>query len=141
MPDALANLTARIQQGRSADETQLKPAIEALIAERYHKAVLKNLQIRNAYGLARDETEGGVPYAGLIHPDNPTAGPYGGTSLVWFPGEGCSLMGFGIGTRGISPDEGILTPGSPETCGRTSKVLRTPCHPSMVEARPSCVGS
>ena len=109
MSDALLDLTALVQQGRSADETQIKASIESLIIERYHKAVLKNLQIRNAYGLARDESEGGVPYAGLIHPDNPTAGPYGGTSLVWFPGEGCSLMGFGIGTRGISPDEGILT--------------------------------
>ena len=39
MPDALANLTTLIQQGRSADDTQLKPAIEALLAERCHKAV------------------------------------------------------------------------------------------------------
>jgi 5-methylcytosine-specific restriction enzyme B len=109
MPDALLELTALIQQGRSADESLFKPTIEALFGQRYHKAVWKDLQVRNAYALARDEAEGSVPYAGLIHPDNPTSGPYGGTSLVWFPGEGCSLMGLGIGTRGISPDEGILT--------------------------------
>src|SRR6188508_2693462 len=107
MPDALGALTALIQQGRAAPEDRLRPAIEALFGERYHKAAAKELQVRNAYALARDGEEGGVPYAGLIHPDNPTSGPYGGTSLVWFPAEGCSLMGLGIGTRGISPDEGI----------------------------------
>jgi 5-methylcytosine-specific restriction protein B len=109
MADALAELTALIQQGRSAQEDRLKPAIEALFGERYHKSAWKELQVRNAYALAREGEEGGVPYAGLIHPDNPTSGPYGGTSLVWFPADGCSLMGLGIGTRGISPDEGILT--------------------------------
>lgn len=109
MSDALGELTALIQMGRSADEARIKPAVEALFGQRYHKAAWKDLQVRNAYGLARDDVEGGVPYAGLIHPENPTSGPYGGTSLVWFPGEGSSLIGLGIGTRGISPDEGILT--------------------------------
>ena len=41
MPDALGHLTTLIQQGRSAPEGQLKPAVEALFGERYHKAVLK----------------------------------------------------------------------------------------------------
>ena len=109
MPDAIDDLTSLIQSGRSAQEGRIKPAIEALFGERYHRSHLKDMQIRNAYALAREDTEGGVPYAGLIHPDNPTSGPYGGTSLVWFPADGCSLMGLGIGTRGISPDEGILT--------------------------------
>ncbi|HEV8358652.1 MAG TPA: AAA family ATPase [Gemmatimonadales bacterium] len=109
MPDALTQLTVLIQQGRSAKEDEIKPLVEALFGQRYHKAAWKDLQVRNAYGLAREDVDGGVPYAGLIHPDNPTSGPYGGTSLVWFPGDGCSLMGLGIGTRGISPDEGILT--------------------------------
>src|SRR5258708_4608373 len=32
----------------------------------------------------------------LIHPDNPPSGPYGGTSLVWFPTQDYgSLIGFG----------------------------------------------
>ena len=109
MPDSLAELTTLIQQGRSAPEERLKPTIEALFGERYHKAAWKEVQVRNAYALARDGNDEGVPYAGMIHPDNPTSGPYGGTSLVWFPADGCSLMGLGIGTRGISPDEGILT--------------------------------
>lgn len=109
MPDALAELTALIQQGRSAEESRIKPAIESVLDERYHKASWKDVQLRNAYGLVREGEEGGVPYAGLIHPDNPPSGPYGGTSLVWFPSDTGSLIGFGIGTKGISPDEGILT--------------------------------
>ena len=64
----------------------------------------------DAYALARDDADAGIPWAGLINPDNPNSGPYGGTSLVWFPGESTALVGFGVGTRGISPDEGILTP-------------------------------
>jgi 5-methylcytosine-specific restriction protein B len=57
-----------------------------------------------------EDTDQGVPFAGLINPDNPESGPYGGTSLVWFPTkEHGSLLGFGVGTRGLSPDEGILT--------------------------------
>jgi 5-methylcytosine-specific restriction enzyme B len=109
MSDALTQLTGIIQAGRSATESDIKPSIEALFGERYHAANLKDVQVRNAFGLARMESEGGVPYAGLIQPDNPTSGPYGGTSLVWFPADEVSLLGLGVGTRGISPDEAILT--------------------------------
>ncbi len=63
--------------------------------------------IRNALKLGSDKKEG-VPFAGLIHPDNPPSGPYGGTSLVWFPGEHGALLDLGVGTRGLSPDEGLL---------------------------------
>ncbi len=55
-----------------------------------------------------------VPFAGLLHPDNPTSGVYGGMSLIWFPlpedeaGPACSLLTFVCGTRGLAPDEAIL---------------------------------
>ncbi len=55
-----------------------------------------------------------VPFAGLIHPDNPKSGVYGGMSLIWFPipaddaGPACSLLTFVCGTRGLSPDEAIM---------------------------------
>lgn len=68
--------------------------------------------IRDALALAGTGSDGedGVPFAGLIHPDNPTSGPYNGASLVWFPTRGSgSLLTFVVGTRGISPDEGLLT--------------------------------
>jgi 5-methylcytosine-specific restriction protein B len=107
--DALDKLTSVIRQGRSIPDEEIRPAVEALFGERYHKTAWKDVQLRNAYALAREDIESGVPYAGIIHPDNPGTGPYGGTSLVWFPAESSSLIGFGVGTRGISPDEGILT--------------------------------
>lgn len=106
---AIQNLAALIQQGRSATESGVRQAVDALLTERFPRQIAKETQVRDAYALARDDTEAGVPWAGLINPDNPPSGPYGGTSLVWFPGETMSLIGFGVGTRGISPDEGILT--------------------------------
>lgn len=105
----LADLTRLIQQGRGAPEGALRKTIDALFGERYQRSAAKDAQIRDAYALAREDTEAGVPWAGLINPDNPNSGPYGGTSLVWFPGESTALIGLGVGTRGISPDEGILT--------------------------------
>ena len=106
---ALQQLTGLIRQARSAPEGEIRKAVEALFGERYKSAALRDTQVRNAYALAREDMEAGVPWAGLINPDNPTSGPYGGASLVWFPGETMTLIAFGVGTRGISPDEGILT--------------------------------
>src|SRR5262245_6730104 len=103
---ALRDLADLIRQGRGAAEGSVRKSVDALFGERYPRTAAKEVQVRDAYALARDDLEGGVPWAGLIHPDNPTSGPYGGTSLVWFPGEVTSLIGLGIGTRGISPDEG-----------------------------------
>jgi 5-methylcytosine-specific restriction protein B len=107
--DALTDLTAAIVQGLRAKTGTMRSAIEKLFGERYQKRHLEATSIRDAYGLA-DASEGGVPYAGLINPDNPPSGPYGGTSIVWFPSEDRgSLIDFGVGTRGLAPDEGILT--------------------------------
>ncbi len=59
---------------------------------------------------SNDEGAQYVPFAGLIHPDSPPSGPYGGMSLVWFPiKDKGSLLTLVVGTRGISPDMGILT--------------------------------
>ncbi len=98
-----------IRIGRGAESGAIRNVLQPLFGERYPKACAKDAQIRVAYALAQDDSDGGVPWAGLINPDNPTSGPYGGTSLVWFPGESSSLIGLGVGTRGIAPDEGILT--------------------------------
>jgi len=56
-----------------------------------------------------EESEGIVPFAALIHPSNPSSGPYGGTSLAVFPGEDAScLITLVVGTNGLAPDEAIL---------------------------------
>lgn len=106
---ALEQLAEMVRQGRRVPEGSIRATVGALFGERYPKQASKDIQVRDAYALGREDSEGGVPWAGLIHPDNPPSGPYGGTSLVWFPGETTSLIGLVVGTRGISPDEGILT--------------------------------
>jgi 5-methylcytosine-specific restriction enzyme B len=142
MSDALSRLTSIIQAGMSARETDIKPTIDALFGERYYVAGLKDVQIRNAFGLGRVETEGGVPYAGLIHPDNPTSGPYGGTSLVWFPAEEGSLLGLGVGTRGISPDEAILTrPGHRRRTGALRRYLARSGVSAWSKPDPAALGT
>lgn len=56
------------------------------------------------------------PFAALIHPSNPDSGAYGGMSFVIFPqspdsdgGHQPALFGMGLGTRGLNPDERILS--------------------------------
>ncbi|HEY7885648.1 MAG TPA: hypothetical protein VIC08_11965, partial [Cellvibrionaceae bacterium] len=114
MPDSVQILAKAISEGRETTDTQILEAMKGLFGDRYEKRSVQNLNsdkppfIRNAYGRGGSATEH-VAYAGFINPDNPPSGPYGGASLVWFPSdEGC-LIDFGIGTRGLSPDEGILT--------------------------------
>src|SRR5215469_1260740 len=54
-------------------------------------------------------SESGVQFAAYFHPSNPKSGPYAGFSFVIFPvPESPCLVGLGIGTQGLSPDEGIL---------------------------------
>lgn len=114
MADALQTLADAIAAGTATSDTEMLAAMRGIFGERYHKRSAQHLEhdrppfIRNAYGKAGSETEH-VAYAGFINPDNPPSGPYGGTSLVWFPREEGCLIDFGIGTRGLSPDEGILT--------------------------------
>lgn len=114
MADALQILADAIAAGTATSDTEMLAAMRGIFGERYHKRSAQHLEhdrppfIRNAYGKAGSETEH-VAYAGFINPDNPPSGPYGGTSLVWFPREEGCLIDFGIGTRGLSPDEGILT--------------------------------
>lgn len=108
---SLNQLAEVIRQGlHSPPDKGVRPLLEGLFGERFHRRHLEPSVIRDAYALASAEDQDGVPFAGLVHADNPPSGPYGGTSLVWFPtAEHGSLIGFVVGTRGLSPDEGILT--------------------------------
>jgi len=55
-------------------------------------------------------TGDGVSFSAYIHPSNPDSGAYGGMSFVIFPiDDGPCLVGMGIGTQGLSPDEMILS--------------------------------
>ncbi len=114
MNDAVQELADAIAAGSATTDIKMMQAMKGLFGSRYHKRSASHLDsdkppfIRNAYGRGGGATEH-VAYAGFINPENPPSGPYGGTSLVWFPSEEGCLIDFGIGTRGLSPDEGILT--------------------------------
>lgn len=80
--------------------------INNLFDERY-----KQISIKNDIQLRSPKIEfDNAPYVSLIHKNNPTSGAYGGTSLVISPSQDGEsiLMGFGVGTNGIAPDEEIL---------------------------------
>ncbi len=106
--DALDHLTDAIRAGLPGPDDGFKPLMKSLFGGRYPLRHHQTTVLRDAYALAGDGG-GKVPYAGLINPDNPPSGPYGGTSVVWFPSlENGSLITLVVGTRGLSPDEGIL---------------------------------
>ena len=135
--DSLTELAQLISQGLPGPNGGLRPHIDALFGDRYQKK--SPTSVRDAYALA----DGGekVPYAGIINPDNPPSGPYGGTSVVWFPRDGSSLIGLVIGTRGLAPDEGILTrPGHKRRVTALRRYLARLGVDTWVKHDPSALG-
>ena len=139
--DSLTELARVIAAGLPGPDGGLKARIEALFGERYQKRHFVPTMVRDAYALA-SEGEDGVPYAGLVNPDNPPSGPYGGTSVVWFPTRDAgSLIDFGIGTRGLAPDEGILTrPGHRRRITALRRYLARLGVHAWVKSDPSALG-
>jgi 5-methylcytosine-specific restriction protein B len=105
MADALTELSKLIAGGLPAPEGGARPRLEALFGNRYYQRFSNQVSIRDPLSPKLD-----VPFAGFIHPDNPTSGAYGGASLIWFPTENSgSMITFVVGTAGLSPDEGLLS--------------------------------
>ena len=53
--------------------------------------------------------DSGVAFAAYIDPNNPPKGPYGGLSFVVFPSrDEPALIGLGVGTQGLAPNEAAL---------------------------------
>ena len=103
--EAFSVLSQIVAQGLDYPEgasknSQVKAALDALFDGRYHARSRPKDAFRDAYGL-RDE---GVPYAGVIAPENPNSGAYGGASLAWFPRDDGTLMTLVVGTKGLAPD-------------------------------------
>lgn len=146
--DALQRLVDVIRGGlKAAPKDGLRPAMEALFGDRYQRRHFEPTMLRDAYALATsreaEEDAGGVPYAGFINPENPPSGPYGGTSLVWFPtADRGTLIGFGVGTRGLSPDEGILMrPGHRRRISALRRYLARIGVEAWTKPDPSALGS
>jgi len=139
--DSLTELAKVIAQGLPGPNGGLRPYIDALFGDRYQKRHHAATAVRDAYALA--DGDEGVPYSGIINPDNPPSGPYGGTSVVWFPSrESGSLIDFGIGTRGLAPDEGILTrPGHKRRVTALRRYLARMSVETWVKHDPSALGT
>ncbi len=89
-----------------ADRDAVRTLLDRVYEERCHSA----RHYREAYQVRvnlqrKDDT---ASYAGWITAENPTSGPYQGTSLVWFPGEEGSVAVLVIGTDGFGADAHIL---------------------------------
>ncbi len=138
--DSLLALAKLIAQGLPGPEGGIRPYIEALFGDRFQKRHHATTALRDAYALA--EGDEGVPYAGIINPDNPPSGPYGGTSVVWFPTRDLgSLIDFGVGTRGLAPDEGILMrPGHKRRISALRRYLARLGVDTWVKHDPSALG-
>lgn len=108
--DAFSGLCQLIALGLEYPEggskqSAIKSILDDLFESRYHSRSRPKDAFRDAYGLKDD----GVPYAGVTAPENPSSGAYGGASLAWFPCDDGTLMTLVVGTKGLAPDEGLLT--------------------------------
>jgi len=88
--------------------SEIRTVLDALFESRYHGRSRPKDAFRDAYGLKDD----GVPWAGVIAPENPPSGAYGGASLAWFPCEDGTLLTLVVGTKGLAPDEGLTAIGA-----------------------------
>lgn len=88
------------------DSDEVRDLLDRVYNERFHSA----RHHRDAYQLRVNlqKKDDAASYAGWITAENPTSGPYQGTSLVWFPGEGGSVAVLAIGTDGFGADAHIL---------------------------------
>ena len=109
---AIDELTTVIANGLgdNADTVgnKTEDTIDGIFGERYRANSPRDKRVDLMAG------DRNIPFAGLLHPNNPTSGVYGGMSLIRFPipqddaGPACSLLTFICGTRGLAPDEAIL---------------------------------
>lgn len=96
------DLISGMAQGRAwslmGDGDAVRSLLDRVYDERCHSA----RHHRDAYQLRVNlqKKDDSASYAGWITAENPTSGPYQGTSLVWFPGEKGSVAVLVIGTDG-----------------------------------------
>ncbi|MFZ5784962.1 MAG: hypothetical protein ACOY3Y_00845 [Acidobacteriota bacterium] len=107
---AFDELIAGIAAGRTwslmGDSDAVRGLLDRVYDERCHSA----RHHRDAYQLRVNlqKKDDAASYAGWITAENPTSGPYQGTSLVWFPGTEGSVAVLVIGTDGFGADAHIL---------------------------------
>lgn len=110
---AIENLSTLISTGlpdNVSDQTTEKwrSTIESVFGERYRADSPHDKRV------VLTTSEEYIPFAGLLPVNSPQSGVYGGFCLVWFPKKqdevspAKTLLAFGCGIGGISPDEAIL---------------------------------
>lgn len=88
------------------DTDSVRGLLGRVYEERYHKASHHKDRFQLRVNLQKKDDS--ASYAGWITAENPTSGPYQGTSFVWFPGVGGSVAVLVIGTDGFGADTSIL---------------------------------
>ena len=112
MGDATDDLLTCIAAGATwadyGDKEAARAVLRAALKERAHSNMIDRVQVRA--NLQNPDEK--AAWAGYINAENPTSGPYQGTSFVWFPSKGGgSVVVLVIGTQGFGPDAHVL--GSP----------------------------
>jgi hypothetical protein len=72
--NGLAALATMIRSGLPAPDGDARQILSDLFGGRYLQRYFKSTVVRDAFSLSSGETDEGVPFAGLIHPDNPPCG-------------------------------------------------------------------
>lgn len=139
--DALSKLADVIARGVPEPEGGARKYLEALFGDRYQQKHLQRTLIRPSRAAALEADNDDVYYNGLVSPESSPSGPYGGTSLVWFPTQDGSLIDFGVGSRGLHPDEGILTrPGHRRRVAALRRYLARKGVTAWTKSDPSALG-
>lgn len=107
---AFDELVQGLTEGNEWKLTEQKDAVRGLLDRVYDERFHKAAHYKNAYQMRVNlqKKADAASYAGWITSENPTSGPYQGTSFVWFPGEGGSVAVLVIGTDGFGSDTHIL---------------------------------
>lgn len=92
--------------GQMGDTDSVRSLLGRVYDERFHKASHHKDRFQLRVNLQKKDDS--ASYAGWITAENPTSGPYQGTSFVWFPGVGGSVAVLVIGTDGFGADTSIL---------------------------------
>lgn len=107
---AFDELITGMSEGRDWSLMSNAEDVRGLLNRVYDERCHSARHERDAYQLRVNlqKKEDAASYAGWITAENPNSGPYQGTSLVWFPGEGGSVAVLVIGTNGFGADAHIL---------------------------------
>lgn len=131
---AIDELINGMAQGRDwsamGDSDAARALLDRVYDERYHRASHHKDRFQLRVNLQKKDEA--ASYAGWITSENPTSGPYQGTSFVWFPGSQGSVAVLVVGTDGFGADTAIL--GRPGHARRLRAISRL--HRGKVWVKP-----